>query len=171
MKTSHDGLDLIKSFEGFSAKAYDDGVGVITIGYGTTKYPNGAKVKMGDVCTEEQAEQWLAHDVASAEKTINNLVFGKPLTQDQFDALVSFQYNTGAITKSTLYDKAKIDPDDETIYKYDSKNPVDTSEFTRWVKGTVLGQKIVLNGLVTRRKAEADLYSGKKGGTRPPHPH
>ena len=63
MKISNDGLKLIQSFEGYRSNAYDDGVGVWTIGYGTTKYPNGERVKKGDVCTLEQANQYMAHDL------------------------------------------------------------------------------------------------------------
>lgn len=57
--TSSVGLNLIKEFEGKRLWAYDDGVGVWTIGFGTIKYPNGVRVKKGDVCTEKQAEDYL----------------------------------------------------------------------------------------------------------------
>ena len=173
MKTSQAGLDLIKSFEGYRDRAYNDGCDVITIGYGTTRYPNGYKIQIGDKCTKEQAEEYLAADLKGAEQAVNNLVFAKELTQGQFDALVSFAYNAGvnALKSSTLYQKARVNPDDESIFNYNDKTPADSCEFLRWCKGTILGKKVVMTGLVRRRQAEADLYSGKKGGVRPPKPH
>ncbi|RZG35460.1 lysozyme, partial [Acinetobacter baumannii] len=65
--TSDVGIDLITSFEGTRFKAYDDGVGVWTIGTGTTVYPNGVKVKQGDTCTPEQAKTYFKHDLAKFE--------------------------------------------------------------------------------------------------------
>ena len=58
MKISNNGLNLIKQFEGLKLNAYDDGVGVWTIGYGTIKYPNGVRVKHGDKITQAQANQY-----------------------------------------------------------------------------------------------------------------
>ncbi|HAV5486803.1 TPA: lysozyme, partial [Acinetobacter baumannii] len=72
--TSDDGIDLITSFEGTRFNAYDDGVGVWTIGTGTTVYPNGVKVKKGDACTAEQAKTYFKHDLAKFEKTVNESV-------------------------------------------------------------------------------------------------
>ena len=60
MKISNNGLNLIKQFEGLRLNAYDDGVGVWTIGYGTIKYPNGTLVKKGDKITQTQADQYLS---------------------------------------------------------------------------------------------------------------
>ena len=92
MKTSQSGVNLIKGFEGKRLNAYDDGVGVWTIGYGTIKYPNGIRVKKGDTCTESQAESYLKNDLVKFENAINRLV-KVPLNQNQFDALSSFTYN------------------------------------------------------------------------------
>ena len=83
MKTSNSGINLIKGFEGKRLKAYDDGVGVWTIGFGTIKYPNGVRVKKGDTCTESQAEQYLRNDLVVFENAINRLV-KVPLNQNQF---------------------------------------------------------------------------------------
>lgn len=101
--TSDFGVDLISGFEGTRFKAYDDGVGVWTIGTGTTVYPNGVKVKQGDTCTPEQAKAYFKHDLAKFEKTVNESVI-VPLSQNQFDALVSLTYNigSGAFNNSTL---------------------------------------------------------------------
>ena len=88
MKTSQVGIELISSFEDLKLNAYDDGVGVWTIGIGTTVYPNGMKVKKGDKCTLDQAKEYFAHDLKRFESSVNNLV-KVPLTQNQFDGLVS----------------------------------------------------------------------------------
>ena len=97
------GVDLICGFEGKRLTAYDDGVGVWTIGFGTTAYPNGTKVKKGDTCAEYQAKAYMAHDLKKFESAVNNAVT-VPLNQNQFDALVSLAYNIGtnAFSGSTL---------------------------------------------------------------------
>ena len=162
MNISDKGLNLIKMFEGFRNEAYLDGGGIPTIGYGTILYPDGKKVKLGDICTEGEATSWLDHDVQAAVKKVNELHFAIPLNQNQFDAIVSFHYNTGALYNPdacTLYKKASLNPNDRTIFKYNKENPLDTCEFTRWCRDSVNGHKMVINGLLKRRMKEADLYS------------
>lgn len=144
---SKTGIDLISSFEGIRLNAYDDGVGVWTIGIGTTIYPNGVKVKKGDKCTLEQALEYLQHDLKSFEKTVNESV-KVPLSQNQFDALVSLAYNIGstAFKNSTLLKK---------LNAKDYSGAAD--QFLVWNKG---GGK-VLKGLVRRREAERALFLKK----------
>ncbi|MEJ5205238.1 lysozyme [Acinetobacter junii] len=144
---SKTGIDLISSFEGIRLNAYDDGVGVWTIGIGTTIYPNGVKVKKGDKCTLEQAKEYFAHDLKSFEKTVNDSV-KVPLSQNQFDALVSLTYNIGsaAFKNSTLLKK---------LNAKDHQGAAD--QFLRWNKG---GGK-VMKGLVRRREAERALFLKK----------
>lgn len=142
--TGQKGLDLIKQFEGLRLKAYDDGVGVWTIGYGTIRYPNGVRVKSGDTCTKEQAEQYLKTDLDSFENVINTKV-KVPLTQNQFDALACFVYNVGAtnFSNSTLLRK---------LNAKDYSGAAD--QLLRWNKA---GGK-VMNGLTRRREAERKLF-------------
>jgi lysozyme len=144
MSTSQNGINLISSFEGCELKAYLCPAKVWTIGFGTTVYPNGVKVKKGDSCTLEQAKQFKAHDLKRFEKTVNDLV-KVPLTQNQFDALVSLTYNigTGAFEKSTLLKKLNTG---------DYQGAAD--QFTVWNKG---GGK-VLQGLVNRRAKEKEVF-------------
>lgn len=144
MNTSQTGVNLIKGFEGKRLVAYDDGVGVWTIGYGTIKYPNGIRVKKGDTCTEPQAESYLKSDLVKFENAINRLV-KVPLNQNQFDALSSFTYNLGEtnLSKSTLLKK---------LNAKDYKGAAD--QFLVWNKA---GGK-VMNGLVRRREAERNLF-------------
>lgn len=141
MMPSKNAIDLIKSFEGLKLKAYQDPIGIWTIGYGTIQYPNGRKVRQGDIITEDHATEYLMHEVNLKSKGITAIV-----NQNQFDALVSFAYNlgTGALNRSTLLKKVKADPCDPTI----------RNEFMKWVNAG--GRQLA--GLVRRRKAEADLY-------------
>jgi lysozyme len=139
MRTSRTGIELIKAHEGLRLDAYICPAGVPTIGYGHTY-----NVKIGERITAEQAERFLIDDLAVVEREINR--YGFDLTQNQFDALVSFVYNIGAgnFRSSTLLKRLKANPNDPDI----------ANQFKRWVYG---GGK-VLPGLVRRRNEEAKLY-------------
>ena len=138
------GINLICSFEGLRLNAYDDGVGVWTIGYGTTIYPNGIKVKRGDTCTTEQAKAYMAHDLKKFESAVNTAVV-VPINQNQFDALVSLAYNIGikAFKNSTLLKKLNVG---------DIRGAA--AQFDVWNKA---GGK-VMQGLVNRRAVERKLF-------------
>lgn len=139
MITGSEGLSLIKRFEGLYLESYLCPAKVWTIGYGHTK-----GVVKGQKITEEEAEDFLKKDLAAAEKAVNSL--NVQLTQNQFDALVSFVFNLGSgnFLSSTLCKKVKKDPNDSTI----------RNEFGRWVNSK--GKK--LPGLVKRRQEESELY-------------
>jgi len=141
MITSKKGIDLIKSFEGLELKAYKDSVGVLTIGYGST----GNHVFAGQSITEAQAEDLLKSDLLRFEKGVSAVVT-VPLTQNQFDALISFSFNLGLgnLKSSTLL--KKLNAKDYTGA---------ANEFTRWNKA---GGK-VLSGLTRRREAEKNLFN------------
>lgn len=99
MQISQNGLNLIKSFEGNGLpghpfQAYFDGGGVATIGYGNTRHVTPQDVKSGRTITPQIAEQYLLEDIAGAQDAINRNVH-VPLTQNQYDALVSFVFNLG----------------------------------------------------------------------------
>jgi lysozyme len=129
---------LVKQFEGFSAKPYKCPAGVWTIGYGHTH-----GVTMGtDSMTERDAETLLRNELDRFATHVNDLV-NVPLTQNQFDALVSFHYTTGALGKSTLLTKLN-----QGFYEPAAK------ELLRWTRA---GGK-VLGGLVKRRGAEMSLF-------------
>ena len=144
MAVSLFGIDLICGFEGKRLFAYDDGIGVWTIGFGTTIYPNGIRVKKGDTCTEAQAKAYMAHDLKKFESAVNTAV-KVTLNQNQFDALVSLTYNIGigAFKSSTLLKK---------LNAKDYKGAAE--QFPRWNRG---GGR-VLNGLIKRRKIEMELF-------------
>lgn len=147
MRISDKGIALIKRFEGFFSKPYKDPIGIPTIGYGFTYYlPSRIKVTLQDKpITEQQATEMLKEVLRGYESDVLRLV-KKPLTQNQFDALVSFTYNLGAtnLSKSTLLRKLNVNPNDPSI----------ALEFVKWNKA---GGK-VFRGLTLRREAERDLY-------------
>ena len=145
-RISQKGLNLIQRFEGLSLKPYKCPAGIWTIGYGTTFYTNGTKVKETDnPISQAEATNLLIEVLKHYEQSVDSFC-RDDISQNQFDALVSFCYNVGAgsLKSSTLLKKVNVNPNDETI-------PL---EFMKWNKG---GGK-VLKGLTERRKAEADLY-------------
>lgn len=147
MITSKKGLDLIKKYEGWNPAPYLDPIGIPTIGYGFTYYiPSRKKVSMSDrPLSLQEGEKMLIEVLIGYESDVKRLV-KKRLTQNQFDALVSFTYNLGAtnLSKSTLLKKVNKDPFDVSI----------RNEFEKW---KYAGGK-VFSGLERRRKEEADLY-------------
>ena len=141
MKTGTKGIDLIKHFEGCELEAYKCAAGVWTIGYGHIK-----GVTSNSVITQEQAEQMLVEELNEYEGYINNMVT-TPLSQNQFDALVSWVYNLGGGNLKA-----------STLLKVVNSGEFDgvPAQIMRWNKA---GGK-VLEGLTRRRQAEADLFSG-----------
>ena len=142
MRTGPQGIELIRHFEGCRLDAYLCPAGVWTIGYGHT-----ADVKEGDSIDQEAAEAFLIEDLEKFEQAVTRMV-EVPLTQQQFDALVSWTFNLGAgnLAESTLLRKLNN-------YQY-AEVP---EQMMRWVKAG--GQ--VLDGLVRRRAAEAALFQNK----------
>ncbi|MFW1945401.1 lysozyme [Acinetobacter guillouiae] len=143
-QVSPQGVDLICGFEGLELKAYDDGVGVCTIGYGTTIYPHGKAVQYGDTCTIEQAKNYMQYDLRRFEQAVTAAV-NVPLNQNQFDALVSLSYNIGigAFKNSTLLKLLNA-----------SDYHAASHQFDVWIKA---GGKTV-QGLVNRRAVEKTLF-------------
>lgn len=139
------GIPIIRKFEGLKLKAYLCPANVWTIGYGNTFYENGSKVQEGDKITIERSDKLLFFVVQKFEAEVKKLVKSE-INENQLGALTSFGFNVGAgnLAKSTLLKKVNANPNDLTI----------RDEFNRWTKSW--GK--VLNGLVARRKAEADLY-------------
>ena len=142
MKTSQNGITLIKSFESLCLTAYRCPAGRLTIGYGHT-----SNVHEGMAVTEAQAEKLLKQDICFAEIAVDML---GELTQNQYDALVSFVFNVGnkSFSNSRLRRHVIENPNDPAI----------RHEFLRWVHITVKGKKQISQGLQNRRNAEANLY-------------
>jgi lysozyme len=144
--TSTRGIDLIKRFETFQAKPYLCPGGLPTVGYGSTFYEDSARVRLSDpAITMERADSLLHHAVRQFETSVDSLT-RDDITQNQFDALVSFCFNVGPenLKTSTLLRKINADPNDQTI----------RNEFAKWTRAK--GKKLA--GLVKRREAEWKLY-------------
>lgn len=165
---SPEGLRLVKRWEGtkdgdpstVNLDPYLDPVGIWTIGWGhairdtTGRYLRGQNAKKQafslypDGLTLDQADALLRADLLDAAKDVVRLVT-VPLTTRQFDALVSFEFNLGALGRSTL------------LKKLNARNYVGAAaEFDRWIKGRhpKTGQLVTLPGLVARRADERRLF-------------
>lgn len=131
--------DMTERFEGCRLEAYQDSVGVWTIGYGHTR-----GVKKGDTCTEKEADEYLRGDMWISEAAVKRLVH-VPLNQGQYDALCDFVFNLGEgnLASSTLL--KKLNAGDYAGAR---------EELLRWNKA---GGK-VLSGLDARRKAEYAIF-------------
>lgn len=142
MKTSKNGINLIKTYEGCRLTAYKCPAGVWTIGYGHT-----GNVKQGDKITQLQAETLLAVDLQRFEYSVNRSV-KKSITQNEFDALVSFTFNVGIgnFEKSTLLKLINM-----------GQFELASKQFERWIYA---GGK-PLTGLKKRRLAEKTLFLRK----------
>jgi GH24 family phage-related lysozyme (muramidase) len=136
------GIDLLREFEGLRLTAYQDAVGIWTIGFGHTK-----TVRPGMRISIEQAEALLREDLAGFERCVERAVDAR-LNQCEFDALVSWAFNVGcgAVAKSTLVRKLNAG---------DRNGAAD--ELLRWNKA---GGKS-LAGLSRRRRAERKLFLGE----------
>jgi lysozyme len=148
MKTSANGRALIEAFEGLYLKAYQDSVGVWTIGYGHTSAAGGPQVSPGMKITEEEADKFLSDDLTRVEYDVCKYI-QVDLNQNEFDALVSFHFNTGKLKSGSIDDK--INAGDkraamETLLQYDHAG----------------GQQ--LRGLTRRRQAEKMLFEGDVAG-------
>ena len=155
MKTSASGRKLIEGFEGLFLSAYDDAtdrvvkphqkiIGTLTIGYGHTSEAGPPRVYVGMQISKEEADAILAADLASVEAEVSHLVH-VAVNQNQFDALVSFQFNTGWLAHPhcsllEALNKGQYAAADDDFMLYDRASGV------------------VLVGLDKRRRAEAKLF-------------
>lgn len=142
---SERGLELVKHFESLFLAAYRDPVGIWTIGYGHTglQHRDGT-VRAGREVTEAEALELLAYDMRQFEARVSALIT-IALSDDQFAALVSFDFNTGGLHSSTL--RRVLNAGDFWAA---------TNQFERWDKA---GGK-VLRGLTRRRQSERNLFCG-----------
>ena len=144
MKTSENGVALIKLFEGLELEAYQDIAGIWTIGYGHT----GSDVKPGMKLSEREAEELLKRDLKPREEAVSRLT-SVPLNQNEFDALVSFIYNVGIGAYQNSTARKRLNAGDR----------VGAAEALTWCnKATVGGVLRVVPGLPRRRAAERALF-------------
>jgi len=146
MRLDDKGYKLITGFEGLKLKPYLCSAKIPTIGYGNTYYKDGKRVTMlDDAITKEEAFE-MFKEIADRFALAVNRQLKKPVTQNQFNSLVSFAYNvgTGAFIGSTLLKKVNINPNDPSI----------KTEFLKWNKAG----GVVVNGLTIRRNQEQINY-------------
>lgn len=155
MRTSAEGVAFIKSFESFSGTPYLCPAGVPTIGYGITRYPNGRRVSLSDPAIDEGAAGALLRTIlADVERAVSDLV-DVPLSQGEFDALVSFAMNVGTdIDEDAIAEGLG----DSTLLRKLNAGDYEgaASEFAKWNKS----KGRVLAGLTRRRAAEARMFRG-----------
>ena len=149
LKTSQNGLEFIAKWEGCILHPYKDIAGLRTIGIGhliksDENYPDGT------VITKEKALDILSQDVKKCEDAIKQHITVE-LSQDQFDALVSFGFNCGVGVYSNSGVARAL-----SSGNYDQVPP----RLLDWSKANVNGQLTTIKGLYDRRKAEGDLFSG-----------
>jgi len=149
LKISPFGIDFIKKKEFFVDHAYQDSVGIWTIGYGATFYSSGQKVVRFDVITELDAVVLLNWHIDQKVHAISPYIKAV-LNQNKMDAIISLVYNIGsaAFVVSTLLSRINSNPNDPAI----------RDAFMMWNKAKINGELKVLPGLTNRRKSEADLY-------------
>ena len=145
MKISQNGIELIKLFEGCKLKSYKCPAGVWTIGYGSTYYLDGSKILMGQKISQAEADMLLLKLLPKYEATVDRNI-KVTVTQNQYDALVSFCWNCGS--SESLFRLVNQKATDEVIHKWLCNH-------------YIMGGGKVLAGLVRRRKAEADLFIKK----------
>ncbi len=157
LKIGPHGLAIVKAFESCMAKipgrpgffkAYYDPVNVLTIGYGHTNH-HLPRFDAATVWSQAQCDSALAGDMKTFEDHVNRLA-KVDLKQHEFDALVSWSFNTGGPSTASVW---------SAINRRDMASI--PANLAQWNKGTVNGQKVVLNGLTRRRKAEGLLFQGK----------
>ena len=152
MVISLNGISFIKKWERFVPDAYKDPVTAdglpITIGYGATRWLDGKKIELGQTISEPDAHELLMKQIATREYFVNRHISAE-LTQNQFDALVSFVYNVGVgnFYKSTLLTRV-------------NKNPWDLSIADQFIKWKNASQQPV-RGLLLRRLEEATIFFTK----------
>jgi lysozyme len=147
---SERGIEVLKAFESFRHRAYQDSSGGYYIGFGFQTW-RGRRVTLGypGYVTLVQAETELRHQLIMYEEIVRTLITIS-LMQHQFDALVSLAYNTGNLGGKRF------------ITKVNSGNKVDERDFTRTVMAHLLTDRNVLRVLINRRKVEHQLYAGRR---------
>lgn len=157
LKIGKNGLDIVKAFESCMKavrgrpgyfSAYVDPVGVLTIGWGHTNH-HEPKFDKAAVWSQAQCDAVLAGDMSTFEAHVNKLA-KVPLKQNEFDALVSWSFNTGGPATASLW----------KMLNSGNKAGI-PANLAQWDKGTVKGKKVTLKGLTRRRKAEGLLFQGK----------
>lgn len=141
---------LIKQSEGFRPDPYKDIAGVCTIGYGTTRYPNGRAVSLGDPrVSESEADEYLSWELEKDLAALKHALTAYVPTAHQCAAMLSLMYNEGvnAICNSTLVHLLN-----------EGDVAAASAQFLRWNKAHINGQILEVQGLTNRREEERTLF-------------
>ncbi len=154
MQISAAGVQFIKDFEKLRLHAYKDQKGIPTIGWGNTRYQNLKPVRLTDSITKEQADalfDWALLGAGGTVDTVDRAVARVHLKQGCFDTLCCLTYNIGrgAFLDSTLLKKLLVNVNEASI----------AGEFLKWNKVTIDGKLQVSDGLTSRRKSEAEMWT------------
>ncbi len=144
MNISGNGISQLQKYEGLSLKPYRDAGGLWTIGYGHLIKSNESYLMSG--VTTEQARKLFIEDIAISVNRVNKYI-KVPLKQWEFDALVSWDFNTGKIHKTELTEMINAGAPVETVYRW-------------WISHYLTASGNPSPGLVTRRNDEAKMYAG-----------
>ena len=147
MKVSPNGRKFIEAWEQLYTRVYNDGTGVLTIGYGHTSAAGLPVVHLGMTISEEEADAILSSDLASVEADCNHRITAV-CNQNQFDALASFDFNTGHLDKSNVL----ADFNAERLDRI-------KADLLMWDHGRIHGHLQVMPGLLRRRQAEYILFT------------
>ena len=157
LHTSKQGIDLISKFEGFRSMPYICPAGYLTVGIGI-RIPSKSQFlkQFPQGLTLDQAKAQLAERLVTIEEVAVKKLVKVKLTQEQFDALVSFTFNVGktSLANSTLLKHLNLGDYDKAA-----------KEFKRWNKASINGKMTPLAGLTRRRLAEEHLFEGKEWRT------
>lgn len=150
MKPSGNLIKLVRAYEGCKLNSYQDLASIWTIGFGATRYKDGARVQAGEKITQDLADSMLNDNIQSVAYMVNNYISGVALTQGQFDALCDFGFNLGlgSLKNSTLLKLVKASPNDPAIQ----------DAFLAWNKVRIDGKLVYNDGLHKRRMAEWAMY-------------
>lgn len=159
LTASQRGIDFVHQFEQLRLTAYDDKqpnrtlkkgdkiLGTMTIGWGSTRYEDGSRVQIGDTITKERADRLFDISRREKEAQVKRLIT-RPLKQNEFDALFSFQYNAGTGNPPyNLWKHVNNRLSGEAMRKY-------------WSNLAITSGGVVMGGLKRRRAAEVAMYLG-----------
>lgn len=169
MKTSATGRAFIEAFEGKILHTYDDGTGVLTIGYGHTDAAGPPPVRRGQVITEAQADAILSVDLGKVERNVERCI-SAVMTQAQFDALVSFDFNTGDLAKSSIDDKinaGNLSAAMATLLQYDNAGGRQVAGLTRRRNA----EKLMFTGMIKQAMLLAQAHTPTPDNPMPQAPH
>jgi lysozyme len=155
LKTSSNGRKFIENFEGLVLVVSDDGFGTPTGGYGHTNAAGPPPIHLGQHLTQSEADEWLANDLSKVEQEIDLLV-KVPLNQNQFDALVSWEFNLGSLRSSSVL---------QFLNQGNYKEASNRMLLYNHANGRVVA------GLTRRRQAEVKMFLTPTTNvpTQPPH--